>query len=115
MKFIIKLFILLLLFSCTKNENQQVNNQEVSSGDYSTIGVLVDINEEFFNDDESVNTFSRYSWSSDDNNRILNGNGIPNHEVGTFPNPDNPNRISEQTVNSRFTLYPSIVSETVPI
>ena len=112
MKFIIKSLILVLLFSCSKNENQQVDNQQVSSGDYSTKGVLDDINDEIFNDDESVNTFSRYSWSSDDNNRTLNGNGIPNHEVGTFPNPDNPNRITEQTVNSRFTLYPSIVSET---
>ena len=68
--------------------------------EYSTVGVLDNINEEIYNDDESVNVYSIYSWTSDDVNRILSGNGIPNHEVGTFPNPDNPNTISEQNVNA---------------
>ena len=79
--------------------------------EYSTVGVLDDINEEIYNDDESVNGYSVYSWTSDDLNRILSGNGIPNHEVGTFPNPDNPNTISEQNVNANFTLCPKIISE----
>ncbi len=79
--------------------------------EYSTVGVLDDINEEIYNDDESVNAFSIYSWSSDDLNRVLSGNGIPNHEVGTFPNLDNPNTISEQNVNANFTLCPTILSE----
>ena len=43
--------------------------------------------------------------------RILNGNGIPNHEVGTFPNADNPNTIREQKVSKRFTLCPEIITE----
>jgi len=80
--------------------------------EYSTVGVLDDINEEIYNDDESVNAYSIYSWTSDDINRILSGNGIPNHEVGTFPNANNPNTISEQNVNEIFTLCPTIVSET---
>ncbi|SVD99991.1 uncharacterized protein METZ01_LOCUS452845, partial [marine metagenome] len=56
--------------------------------------------------------YSKYSWTSDETSRILSGNGIPNHEVGTFPNPHNPNTISEQNVNATFTLCPSLVSET---
>jgi len=102
---------MILSFSCSDNENSQEQNNIDCSGDYSTAGVLVDINEEIYNDDESVNTYSRYSWSSDGSDRILNGNGIPNHEVGTFPNNNNPNTISEQTVNESFTLCPIIVSE----
>ena len=39
--------------------------------EYSTVGVLDDINEEIYNDDESVNAYSIYSWTSDDLNRIL--------------------------------------------
>ena len=73
---------------------------QCEDNEYSTIGILDDINEEIYNDDESVNAYSIYSWSSDDLNRILSGNGIPNHEVGTFPNPNNPNSISAQNVNS---------------
>ena len=80
-------------------------------GEYSTIGVLDDINEEIYNDDESVNAYSIFNWTSDDVNRILSGNGIPNHEVGTFPNSNNPNSISEQSVNEVFSLCPTIVSE----
>ena len=73
--------------------------------------ILIDINEEIYNSDESVNAFSRAPWSSDGSDRILIGNGIPNHEVGKFPNSNNPNTISEQSVNKRFTLCPDIVYE----
>ena len=84
--------------------------------EYSTVGILTDISEEIYNSDESVNAYSIFSWTSDDLNRILSGNGIPNHEVGTFPNPNNPNTISEQNVNETFTLCPALVSETgVPV
>jgi hypothetical protein len=55
--------------------------------------------------------YSEYSWSSDGTSRILNGNGIPNHEVGTFPNSNNPNSISAQNVSKSFTLCPSIIHE----
>ena len=80
--------------------------------EYSTSGVLDNINEQIYNDDESVNAYSIFSWTSDDLYRILTGNGIPNHEVGTFPNPNNPNTISEQNVNQTFSLCPALVSET---
>ena len=63
MKFIYYLFICLLIFSCkgTETADEEVN----CIGDYSTAGILVDINEEIYNDDESVNIYSRYSWTSD--------------------------------------------------
>ena len=85
---------------------------QCDDNEYSTIGILDNIGEEIYNDDESVNAYSIYSWMSDDVNRILSGNGIPNHEVGTFPNPNCPNAISEQSINQTFSLCPSIVSET---
>ncbi|GAA4280071.1 YHYH protein [Gaetbulibacter aestuarii] len=108
---ILKFPLLLFILSCSKNESQQKQNITDCTGDYSTAGILVDINEEIYNDNESVNAYSRYSWSSDGVYRILNGNGIPNHDVGSFPNPDNPNTISEQNVNKKFTLCPKIISE----
>ena len=51
------------------------------SGEFSTANVLTDIDENIFNDNESVNTNSIYSWTSDGSNRVLNGNVIPNHDV----------------------------------
>ena len=109
MKFIYYLFICLLIFSCkgTETADEEVN----CIGDYSTDNVLTNINSEIFNNDESVNAISRYSWTSNGSQRILSGNGIPNHEVGTFPNNNNPNTIIEINVNKRFTLCPEIISE----
>ena len=113
MKNILKLFILVFILSCSKSEdtNEQNTTSTNCSGDYSTAGILVDIDEEIYNDDESVNTYSKYSWTSDGNDRVLSGNGIPNHQVGTFPSADNPNTITEQSVNKRFTLCPKIINE----
>ncbi|MAX69448.1 MAG: hypothetical protein CMP60_07190 [Flavobacteriales bacterium] len=85
--------------------------QECLELDYSTEGILTNLSEQIFNDDESVNTFSIYSWTSDESDRILSGNGIPNHEVGTFPNPNCPSAISEQSINHTFSLFPEIVSD----
>jgi len=112
MKLVLKLYILILLtLSCNKNEVSPEQNDSDCSGDYSTAEVLIGINEEIYNDDESVDNYSRYSWTSDGIDRILIGNGIPNHEVGTFPNINNPNTIREQNVNERFTLCPEIITE----
>ena len=43
---------------------------------------------------------------------MLSANGLPDHGVGTFPNADNPNRISAQTVSASATLTPAVVSST---
>ena len=109
MKSIYYLYVCLLIFSCkgTETADEEVN----CIGDYSTDNVLTNINSEIFNNDESVNAISRYSWTSNGSQRILSGNGIPNHEVGTFPNNNNPNTIREINVNKRFTLCPEIISE----
>ena len=103
--------VLILIFSCSENSNELIEDTNNCSGDYSTAKVLTNINEEIYNSDESVNAFSKYSWSSDGSDRILIGNGIPNHEVGKFPNTNNPNTISAQSVNKRFTLCPDIIYE----
>ena len=109
MKYIYYLYVCLLIFSCkgTETADEEVN----CIGDYSTDNVLTNINSETFNNDESVSAISRYSWTSNGSQRILSGNGIPNHEVGTFPNNNNPNTIRETNVNKRFTLCPEIISE----
>ena len=100
-----KIYVLLIIMTINSIYGQ-------CEEEYSTVGILTDLSEETYNSDESVNAYSIYSWTSDDTSRILSGNGIPNHEVGTFPNPNNPNTISAQDVNQIFTLCPHLVSET---
>jgi hypothetical protein len=103
----------LLFMSCDNNESSSQIDEEATNcaTGTSTANILVNIDEEIYNDDESVMAYSEYSWSSDGTSRILNGNGIPNHEVGTFPNSNNPNSISAQNVSKSFTLCPSIIHE----
>jgi hypothetical protein len=78
---------------------------------YSTDGVLCDYAQNIFNSDESVNTTSDAGWVCSANVRSLNANGVPDHEVGTFPNANNPNAISQQNVQVEFPLEPAVVSE----
>ncbi|MDG1342334.1 MAG: hypothetical protein P8P72_04855, partial [Flavobacteriaceae bacterium] len=59
MNFFLKLFFLLFLLSCSNNKDPQDQNDLDCSGDYSTAGILVDINEEIYNDDESVNKYNK--------------------------------------------------------
>ena len=109
------LFILMLfLASCEDSVNTSEDSDTTSSeaGAYSTANILCDLSEEMYNDDESVNAYSKYSWACNVERRILSGNGIPNHEVGTFPNPGNPNTIRAQNVNETFTIGPLLTSET---
>ena len=97
----------ILLISCEDNNDVVLEN---CSTDYTTSNILTNIDEEIFNNDESVQSYSIFSWTEDDDYRILRGNGIPNHEVGSFPNNNNPNTISAQNINETFTLCPEVVS-----
>jgi len=60
-----------------------------------------------FNSSASVNLASTSSWTCNGTSRVLAANGVPDHDVGTFPNADNPNTISAQVVAATFTLAPT--------
>lgn len=105
------LSFLIVIVGCDEPTEDNTSELLCGGGSYITKNIMTNISEETYNDDESVKAYSKYSWTSDGSNRILNGNGIPNHPVGTFPNPDNPNTIREQSVNAAFTLCPTITSE----
>lgn len=79
-----------------------------SSG--STANVECTYSYSAFNSSPSVNTTSTADWFCDATNRTLSANGIPDHDVGTFPNANNPNTISQQAVSASFTLDPVMTS-----
>lgn len=78
----------------------------------TTADVLCGFSQSVVNDDESVNATSTAEWTCSGSTRTLAANGLPDHEVGTFPNNANPNAISAQTVEVEFPLSPEIASET---
>lgn len=90
-------------------ENSEVDSvditvSEVSDG--STTGVLCDYNYDAYNESDSVQLYSTVTWSCTDEEREITANGVPDHAVGTFPNEDNPNSITEQSITDSFTLTP---------
>ncbi len=49
------------------------------------------------------------------NLRIITSNGIPNHITGAFPNPGNPNTISEQNYSFHMPANPQFATATTPL
>ena len=72
----------------------------------STTGILCDYNYNQFNDSIYVLDDSMAQWSCVDGERLLSANGIPDHDVGEFPNAHNPNTITEQSVSASLSLTP---------
>ena len=77
----------------------------------STAGVACDYNHDAFNDSASVNLMSIANWSCGNFNRVLSANGVRDHDVGAFPNPNNPNAIAEQNISATYNLSPQLTSQ----
>ena len=81
-----------------------------SSSTSYTAGVLCDYAYSGYNSSASVQLTSTVKWACSATQRTVTANGVPDHAVGTFPNPGNPNTISEQSVSASLTLSPTKTS-----
>lgn len=72
----------------------------------STLGVECAYSYSAFNSSPSVSLTSTADWFCDSASRTLSANGVPDHDVGTFPNSGNPNTISTQNVSASFAIEP---------
>lgn len=111
------LVIFALLSACGSGSNINSDDSTTtttpdagSTSSGSTSGVECMYSYSAFNSSPSVNTTSTADWFCDASNRSLSANGIPDHDVGTFPNANNPNAISQQAVSASFTLEPVLTS-----
>ena len=95
-----------LLVAC--GGGSDATSATTTSTSASTAGVFCAYSVDEFNASASVNTNSTASWSCSTTARTLAANGIPDHDTGTFPNADNPNTISAQTVSASYTLTPTL-------
>ncbi|WP_188445932.1 YHYH protein [Sphingomonas psychrolutea] len=57
-----------------------------------------------------VTATSTSSWTCSSSTRTLTANGVPNHQIGTFPNSGNPNTPTVQNVSFSATLAPTLTS-----
>jgi hypothetical protein len=75
-------------------DNSTGDNSNVETNG-STQNVLCDYFYSEYNDSDSVQTTSSADWTCTGTTRDIIANGIPDHDVGTFPSPANPNTIAE--------------------
>jgi hypothetical protein len=95
----------------TSSETAVTSDDTGTGTSQSTQNVLCEYSYSEYNDSDSVQATSTADWSCTGTSRDLVANGIPDHEVGTFPNPDNPNTISEQSVSESYTLTPALTTQ----
>lgn len=91
--------------SDVSDETTAVGNDTAGTQD-TTAGVLCDYDDTTYNNQASVTYTSTSQWTCSEATRELTANGIPDHAVGDFPNPANPNTITEQSVAASYTLEP---------
>ena len=77
-------------------------------------GVLCDYKSSVFNSSPSVNATATASWSCTSTSRNLVANGLPDHDVGTFPNANNPNTIAAQNIAVSAPVNPIETSVITP-
>jgi len=73
----------------------------------STSGVACSYSYSAFNSSASVNATSTANWTCSGTARVLSANGIPDHAVGSFPNANNPNTITTQSISASYRLAPT--------
>jgi hypothetical protein len=74
----------------------------------STVGVACNYSNAAQNTSSTLQAASRANWRCDQAQRLLSANGLPDHTVGAFPNTGNPNKISAQIIEAKFTLSPTL-------
>ena len=84
------------------------SGSQMSSTQAYTSGILCDYSVNAAN--QQIGLSSKAKWSCDRGQRLLIANGVPDHAVGQFPNPANPNKISEQQVRFTTTTSPVVYS-----
>jgi hypothetical protein len=77
-----------------------------TDGGVSTAGVQCGYAYSGFNASASVNATSTVAWSCTATTRSVTSNGLPDHDVGTFPNANCPNTISSYQVSASMPLSP---------
>ncbi len=102
-----------VLSACGGSSNVSDSASTTAQTDSGT-GVLCDYKTSVFNSTPSVNATATATWSCSATSRNLASNGLPDHAVGTFPNVNNPNTITAQSVSVSATLSPVLTSVITP-
>jgi hypothetical protein len=93
--------------TATPSTTSPITGTPSTSTAVSTAGVLCGYSDSTVNTSPSVNATSTSTWGCTTTSRVLSANGLPDHDVGIFPNTNNPNTIKAITVAATYTLSPT--------
>jgi hypothetical protein len=65
--------------------------------------------------DQTTKVEAQCSITIKGDKRIIQSNGIPEHQVGSFPNRRNPNAITEQSYLYQVPLHPAVANTATPL
>ncbi len=80
----------------------------------STAGVLCSYSSSVPFSSATLTATATASWSCSSTQRSIKANGLPDHAIGSFPNPNNPNTITVQNVAASATLTPVATTVATP-
>lgn len=100
----------LSLSACGGGGSSTSQVTDAAASGTSTADVLCGYTSSVFNSSPSVNATATATWSCSSTSRMLVANGLPDHDVGTFPNANNPNTIAAQSVSVSGTLTPALTT-----
>src|SRR5258707_1444830 len=58
---------------------------------------------------------NRVSITIEGESRVIRANGLPDHEMGKFPNAHNPNSASAQNYTFRVPAHPQVAAKPTPV
>ncbi|NDG42506.1 MAG: YHYH protein, partial [Betaproteobacteria bacterium] len=99
-----------VLVGCGGGGSDSSLTASLTTASTGTTGVLCDYSSSSFNSSPSVNATATATWSCSGTRRSLIANGLPDHEVGSFPNRNNPNPIAAQSISVSSPLSPALSS-----
>jgi YHYH protein len=102
------------LIACGGGGDSNDSSDTTSATGTGTAGVLCSYTSSVVNTSPAVNATATAAWSCSGTLRTVAANGLPDHAVGTFPNADNPNTISAQSISASLTLTPTATSVVTP-
>ena len=92
--------------ACSGLGNASYSESGAKGNSHNTTGVLCDYAHNEFNPTPTVNAVSSARWTCADEKRTLTANGLPDHAIGIFPNPGNPETLSVQNIHVTVPLLP---------
>ncbi len=115
LKFLVFVALCALILSCESDDDAVAAQDQMVATDCSNTSSIFSINLDGtdcnVDIEAQLGAINVYDENVGSATRLITINGVANHLVGTFPNPGNPNSISESPEDFSMTVQPQLASQ----